>query len=261
MGRRITAAALAAAGVVLLAGCGSTSATSGSSPAAVTVAPAPSPTPAANAYVASVMKTRGLGTAKASIMADSRIGGQERSLTATGGLDLNRGFGDLTWSDADGTTYRELSNGKGLFVQSQVPDGRWVKNAGVDASPTGRVADVLRGLGTLTGLRLDGTEVFQGLTFQRYVGTVPISPLTLQQVGIGAEDAKAIATGAEGAEVTVTVWVDPSGRVVRVDRSVDLPQTSRGPVTASTTTRMTEFSGDLDLSPPPDASVSAAPSP
>ena len=261
MGHRNTAALLAAAAAVLLAGCASTQATSASSPDAVAVAPAPSPTPAANAYVASVMKTRGLGTAKASIIADTRIGPQERSLTATGGLDLNRGFGDLIWTDADGTTFRELSNGKGLFVQSQVPDGSWVKDAGVDASATGRVADALRGLGTLSGLRLDGTEVFQGLAFQRYVGTVPVSAIALQQVGIGAEDAKAIAAEVPGAEVTVTVWIDPSGRVVRVDRSVDLPETSRGPVTASTTTRMTQFSGDLDLSPPPSESVSVAPSP
>lgn len=257
MGRRALAAAFAV--VLLTAGCGSSTASPSASSRPVQADP--SPTPAANAYTASVMKTRGLGTAKVSVVADSRIGSQDRSLTATGGIDLNRGFGDLTWTDADGATVRELSNGKGLFIQSEVPGGSWVKEAGVDASATGRVADALRGLGTLGGLRLDGTEEFQGLLFQRYVGTVPVSALALEQIGIGAQDAKAIAADASGADVTVTVWIDPSGRVVRVDREVDLPDTSLGPVTASTTTRLTEFSGDLDLSPPPSESVSVASSP
>ena len=258
MGRRTVAAALCGR-ALLLVGCGSSDASPTSSAATVNAAPEPSPTPAANEYVDAVVHTRGLGTAKTEIILTSTIGSQSRDLTAEGGLDLASGYGDLTWRGSDGSVVRERSNGKGLFVQSGGPSSTWEKRAGVDASSTGRVADVLRGLGTLGGLQLAGTEVFQGLTFHRYTGEVPVSAQALGQLGIGSEDAAAIAAAAPDAMVQVTVWIDPSGRVVRVDRAIDVADTSVGPVSATTTTRLTEFSGDLDLSPPPSESVVSAP--
>ena len=257
MGRR-TAAAVLCGMSLLLGGCGSHDSSPTSSATTVTAAPEPSPTPAANEYVDAVVHTRGLGTARTEIILTSTIGDQSRDLTAEGGLDLARGYGDLTWRSADGSVVHERSNSKGLFVQSDGPTGPWEKRDGVDASSTGPVSDVLRGLGTLSSLQLAGTEVFQGITFHRYTGVVPVSAQSLGQLGIGSEDAAAIAASAPDAMVQVTVWIDPSGRVVRVDRAIEVSDTSVGPVGATTTTRLTEFSGDLDLSPPPSESVVTA---
>lgn len=215
-----------------------------------------SPTPTANEFIDSVLRTRDLGTALTTIGATITRGGRTTNLNGTGGVAFNVGYGDLTWQDDAGGSFRERSNGKGLFVQSDPPGGPWTRYDGAGSTATGRLPDVLRGLGTLDDLVIEGTEDVGAVRATRYSGRTPVTEVALGQLGFSAGDAGRLAAAAAGEQIDVTVWVDQRGRVVRVDRSVDLP--GADPVSARVTTRLGDFSASLDLSPPPSASVTAA---
>ncbi len=98
-------------------------------------------------------------------------GGDVRTLTGTGSAAVAQGYGDMTWTDASGAVTRELSNGKGLFVQTDVPDGMWTRLPDERATPTGRLADPLRGLGGLADVTRHGPEDLDGVPATRFTGS------------------------------------------------------------------------------------------
>lgn len=260
--RGILAAMLAVLllGSVAVAGCGTQRADTGASSAAPSAAASvPSPTPSADEFIASVMRTRDLATAALEITATTDVGGSVRTLTGTGVSALSEGYGDLLWTDAGGAVTRELSNGKGLFVQTDVPDGTWTLLPDERATPTGRLADPLRGLGGLSGVTEAGPEDLDGVPTTRYTGTLPASPESLALLGFSDEELVEIGTDWQGGVVDVTVWIDARGRVVGIERSLDLPGAAAAPVSAATMTSLSEFTTTIDLEPPPTESVVEAP--
>jgi hypothetical protein len=251
-------------GSAALAGCGTQQADSSAS-----AAPSPSlqpavpsavtPTPSADAFVASVMRTRDLATAALEITVTTEVGGFVRSLTGEGTSAVSNGYGDLRWTDSSGAVTRELANGKGLFVQTDVPDGTWTRLPDERATPTGRLADPLRGLGGLLGVTKAGPEDLDGMPTTRYTGTLPASPESLALLGFSDEELVEIGTDWQGAVIDVTVWIDSKGRVVGIERALDLPDSAAAPVTAVTMTRLSDFTTTIDLEPPPTESVVEAP--
>jgi hypothetical protein len=243
-------------GSLVLGGCGTQRADSGASsapPAAV------SPTPSADEFVGSLMRTRDLATAALEITVSTDVGGDLRTLTGSGTSAVSEGYGELLWTDADGAASREVSNGKGLFVQTDVPDGLWTRLPDERSTPTGRLADPLRGLGSLQDVVRAGPEELDGIQATRYTGTLPASPDSLLVMGFTDEELVAIGEDWQGAVVEVTVWVDGAGRVIGIERSLDLPAAAAGPVTAETMTELSDFSLAIDLAPPPTESVVEAP--
>ncbi len=247
-------------GPATLAGCGTQQADSSAS-----VSPSPAlpsavtPTPSADAFVASVMRTRDLATADLGITVTTEVGGVMRSLTGEGSSAVSKGYGDLRWTDSSGAVTRELSNGKGLFVQTDVPDGTWTLLPDERATPTGRLADPLRGLGGLSRVTKAGPEDLDGIPTTRYTGTLPASPESLALLGFSDEELVEIGTDWQGAVVDVTVWIDSKGRVVGIQRTLDLPGSAAAPVSAVTMTRLSDFTTTIDLEPPPTESVVEAP--
>jgi hypothetical protein len=241
---------------LVLAGCGTQRADAGAPsapPAAV------SATPSADEFVASVMRTRDLATAALEVTVSTDVGGDLRTLTGSGSSAVSNGYGELLWTDADGTTTREVSNGKGLFVQTDVPDGLWTRLPDERSTPTGRLADPLRGLGGLQDVVRTGAEELGGIPATRYDGTLPASADGLLLMGFSDEELVAIGEDWQGAVIEVTVWVDGRGRVVGIERSLDLPAAAAGPVTARTMTELSDFTRAIDLAPPPTESVVEAP--
>ena len=112
-----------------------------------------------------------------------------------------------------------MSNGKGLFVQTEVPDGTWTRLPSERSTPTGRLAEPLRGLGGLADVTRAGSDDLDGTPTTRYTGTLPASPDTLALLGFSDEELVQIGTDWQGSVVDVTVWVDGAGRVVGVERS------------------------------------------
>ena len=245
-------------GTAVLAGCGtqqadsSASATSDASPSAV----APSavmPTPSADAFVASVMRTRGLATADLEVTVTTDVGGSVRTLTGEGPSAVNKGYGDMRWTDASGAVTRELSNGKGLFVQTDVPAGMWTRLPDERATPTGRLADPLRGLGGLADVTKVGPEDLDGTATTRYTGTLPASPDSLALLGFSDEELVEIGTDWQGADRRVSrSGSTPEGRIVGIERTLDLPDAAAGPVSAVTMTALSDFTTIIDLEPPAD---------
>lgn len=215
---------------------------------------APPPTPTASDVVDAVSHTRGLGTAALAVEVMTDVDGATRSLTGSGSAALDQDHGTITWTDADGRSTRELSNGRGLFVQTEVPDGRWVRLDDAGSTPTGPLVGPLRGLGGLQHVAEDGHEVMGGVEVTSFTGDLPATAQALQQLGLTVEEQAVMQAAAAGTPIQVTVWIDGGGRVVRVDRSLDLPVGS-----ATTSTTLSRFSDPIDLSPPPTESVDQAP--
>ena len=243
-------------GSAALAGCGTQRADSAASSAPPSVV---SPTPSADEFVASVMRTRGLSTADLEVTVTTDVGGSPRTLTGTGVAGVSKGYGDMRWIDASGAVTRELSNGKGLFVQTDVPDGTWIRLPDERATPTGRLADPLRGLGGLADVTTIGPEDLGGVSSTRFTGTLPAAPESLALLGFSDEELVEIGTDWQGAVIDVTVWVDSVGRIVGIERSLALPEAAAGAVTANTMTRLSDFATTIDLEPPPTESVIEAP--
>lgn len=243
-------------GSAAMSACGTQRADSAASPAPPS---AVSPTPSADEFVASIMRTRDLSTADLAVDVTTDVGGSIRTLTGTGVASVSSGYGDMRWIDAGGTVTRELSNGKGLFVQTDVPDGTWIRLPDERATPTGRLADPLRGLGGLAEVTEVGPEELDGIPSTRFTGTLPASPESLALLGFSDEELVEIGTAWQGASVEVSVWLDGRGRVVGIERSLALPEAPAGAVYASTMTRLSDFTTDIELEPPPTESVVEAP--
>lgn len=243
-------------GSVLLAGCGSQPGDSRASSAPPSVV---SPTPSADDFVASVMRTRDLATADLDVTVTTDVGGVVRTLTGEGSSAVGKGYGDMLWTDADGAVTRELSNGQGLFVQIDVPDGTWIRLPDERATPTGRLVDPLRGLGGVAEVAEAGAEDLDGVATTRYTGTIPASPESLALLGFSDEELVEIGSDWQDGIIDVTVWIDERGRVVGLERSLDLPEAAAGPVSAATMTLLSDFTTSIDLEPPPTESVVEAP--
>lgn len=243
-------------GSVAVAGCGTQRADSSASSAPPTVV---SPTPSADEFVASVMRTRDLGTAALEVTVSTDVGGTRRTLGGSGVSAVSQGYGDLLWTDADGDVTRELSNGKGLFVQTDVPDGTWTLLPDERATPTGRLADPLRGLGGLADVTAAGADELDGVPATRYTGALPASPDSLALLGFSDEELVEIGTDWQGGVVDVNVWIDARGRVIGIERTLDLPAAAAAPVSATTMTRLSDFTTSIELEPPPTESVVEAP--
>jgi hypothetical protein len=243
-------------GSMAVAACGTQQAGSGTSSAP---ASAVAPTPSADEFVADVMRTRDLATAALEVTVATDVGGSVRGLSGTGTAAIAQGYGDMLWTDDSGAVTRELSNGKGLFVQTDVPDGTWTRLPDERATPTGRLVDPLRGLGGLTDVTETGPEELDGIPATRYTGTLPASPESLALLGFSDEELVEIGTEWQGEVVDVTVWIDGKGRVVGIRRALDLPAAAAAPVSAVTMTSLSDFTTTIELEPPPTESVVEAP--
>ena len=112
-------------GVAVLAGCGtqqadsSASATSGASPSAIAPS-AVTPTPSADAFVASVMRTRDLATADLEVTVTTDVGGNVRTLTGEGSSAVSNGYGDMRVDGCVGCRHPGAVQRQGTLR----PDGR-----------------------------------------------------------------------------------------------------------------------------------------
>ena len=94
-----------------------------------------------------------------------------------------------------------------------------------------------------------------------YSGLLPSDPDRLAELGFTDEEFVGIGDAWQGASIDVDVWVDRLGRVVRVDRSFDVAGPDGIEYAAAASTRLSDFSGVLDLTSPPSESVVDAPDP
>lgn len=241
MRRQTILAAAGAATAALLAGCAAPT-----SPTTAPLSTAP-PTPVAGALATGLMRTKALGTATVSIDASADLIGVSRTMRATGAVGLDRGTGSLTWTLDDGSTVRHLRTTKGLFVQGGEPGDGWVLYADPGRVPEAAATDPLRGLGLLQDVSARPTSAGTLVS-----GRLPATPDALRLVGLSDPEIASLAPGWQGRSVAVEVGLDGSGRVVRVERAVRLPDGE-----ARMRTDLGDFRVPLNLTTPASGSVTA----
>ena len=84
----------------------------------------PSMMPSANEFVSAAMHTRDMGSADVKVTVDTSIDGSRQHLIGVGSVALSEGFGNIAWTDSDGTT-RVINNDVATFVRADEPDGMW----------------------------------------------------------------------------------------------------------------------------------------
>jgi hypothetical protein len=255
----LVATVLTAAVATAVAGCGTKrvepSAGPSSSASALEVIP---PTPSANDFVSAIMFTKTAGSADLAVEAVTSVDGAERRLEGTGFGAVGPGYADLTWA-SDGGTERELVNDQGVFVQTDVPDGKWTRLAEGETTPTTRFADPLRGLAAMSGVVDEGADTIDGVRATRHSGRIPVDVEELSVMGLSDEEIAAIGDSWRGAVIDATVWLDGSNRVIRVERALDLGDASPVTVTAFTATDISDYGKTITLKTPPDESIVSAP--
>jgi hypothetical protein len=215
--------------------------------------------PMAGSLATAVMHTRGLATADVTITRQITVAGVERELTGVGGIDTRRGLGNILWTAEDGASVREIVNNIAIFIQSDVPSGRWTRLPEGEVTSTTKLADPLAGLGSMDGLLEGGQEILDGLRTTKYTGQLPTDPAALAALGLSEPQIAGIDDAWQGASTDITAWVDDSDRIVRVDRSFEVT-TPGGTITAvRVSTLLSDFSGDIDILSPPSASVTSRP--
>ncbi len=267
--RSVALAALPAVVVALaLVACGTKVVVAPTRPSSVPAAspassPASSPippSPSADGFVSAVIGTESIGSALLSVDLMTRVGSTERVLHGRGGSDLAAGLGDFTWTGGAGAT-RELVTDRWILVQVSPPDGRWLRlpASGVDAgsTPTSGAADPLRRLESLGGVAVDGTEILAGQATTRYRGSLRADPSDLRAMGLTDEELDGLGDAVRDARIDVTVWLDASEHVVRVDRLLRLADGEAA--SAFMSTSLSDFGTMLDLTAPPSDLVDDAP--
>ena len=257
--RWFAAAALVATCVVTVSGCGTprvepSAGASASDPASDIIPEMPS----ANDFVSAIMFTKTAGSADLDVEAVTSVGGSERRLRGTGPGAVGQGYADLTWTSDAGTT-RELVNDQGVFVQTDVPDGKWNRLGEGARTPTTGFADPIRGLAGMSDVVEEGTETVDGLPATRYSGTIPVDPAELSALGLSDEEITSLGDAWKGAVVDATVWLDGSNRVIRVERTLDLGDASPVPASTFVVTTISDYGKVISLRTPPDESLIDAP--
>ena len=175
----------------------------------------PVQSPAASPLLTDIERTKALGTS--AIDVTLTVDGALR-LSGRGTVDLAKGLGLMTWTDASGTR-TELVSERGDYVRTD----HWAK---VPTSTTRALADPLADLGQLTHLETRLASCGRA-TCSSYRGTLPASTFP------SAVDVDVA--------VDVHVDVDDRGRISTVTRVA-------GPV--ELVVKLHDFGGPLDLTAP-----------
>lgn len=248
--RTLIVAAGIAATIASLAGCGTPRVDPSTAPPPQEITMMPSN----NAFVTSIQATEVLSSAAVDIDLATTVGDRTEERTAEGVAALRRGFGELTWTE-DGATRRERYNGKGVFVQDDVPDGTWTHLPKDELTPTIRLADPLRGLGQLQDVDVTEDVTATGVPVTRYTGRLPADPDRLAYLALTPEQIEGIGSAWEGRSIDVVAWTDPRRRVVRVDRTFSVTGDDGVPVSVTVKTVLDDFGAQIDLAPPKPESV------
>ena len=220
-----------------------------SPPPSLSALPTPSPSPSlstspsATVLTSAVSATTARGTARLAITVLSTVEGFDDEIQAEGLTVLNSGDADLTWNSVVGQTH-EIIVADELFVQLEPPSGAWVTVPAEEWTPTAAAGRPLRGLSDVREVRLDGVELIDGVESTRYSGFLDLAG---NGDGLGLNSrALQRAAASPSARIAVTVWINGSGLIVQVMRTL----VGATDVAASTVTMLSDFGGAATIVAP-----------
>jgi len=225
---------------------------SGSPPMPSIASPSLLPTPSADPILSSLGATTARGTAQVTLELLISTQDLDRSLFGEGVVDFARGAADLRWSGREGDS-REVRTEEGFFVEVQ--EGQWLAVDPERATPTSDAGDVLRGIDNLREPRVQGRESIGGVSVTRITGWLPATGGdSVNLAGLGLTDSElASALGSTQARVQVTVWVDDSGRIIQVLRTLE----DAAPIAATSLARLSDFGVAAPIAAPSSIAASA----
>lgn len=259
----LTIAALSIAGITLLAACtvseteSSTGAktTEPSLPPSDVSSPQPSQESAAPArlWQEAIDATSGAGNARLEVQLITNVEGFERITSGEGYVELESGFGDITWTDDLGAS-REVLTQSGHFLEL---DGTWFAVEGEAALPTTVAFDPLRGLSSASGVVLTGSEDVLGVETTRY--DADLDPADARSIMGFSEEELTVFPDATDASSIATIWVDSEGHIVRLLREYQTTSIDGDPITATSLYLFDAFSAPQPIDVPETADAIPAP--
>jgi hypothetical protein len=246
----VPVAAVALAGA-LLSGCGSSAGT--------TVAL----TPVAAVQAAS-QRTAEAGTARMSLVVEVEAAEGSGRITSEGVLALDGSAADLRATlpadlldeevalrvlVAEGTTYLQV-DGLPLLSGTWIEVGEAGGPLGVDAdAATGGVDGALEALREVTDVTEVGVEEVGGVSATHYRATLDAGDLADGLAALGSLASKDVSEALGSTTVTIDVWIDEQGRLVRLEEQVPLP----GDGSASITYALSDFGVPVEVEAPAGA--------
>lgn len=245
----------------LIAACSAPSVSPTASSSGSTTTPVPSsneaiaspsmsllPSPSADPILSALTATTARGTARVTLELLTAADGLERTLLGEGVVDFARSAGDLKWTGAAGQS-REVRTEEGFFVE--VESGQWLAVDPATSTPTSDAPAVLRGIADLRDPVQTGSEVVDGQSATRITGWLP-APGNAGGLGLTAPE-RAVVDASPQARLQVTIWIDESGRIVQVLRTLE--QTD--PVAATSLVQLSDFGVAAPISAPSSIAASA----
>lgn len=227
--------ALATSGLIL-AGCGGSEGDQATDAQTPTLSESASPTPTdepttepdpQDLWQQAVTGTLGADAAKIEAQLITNVEGFERIVAGTGYVEMDQGFGDITWNDDLGTT-REVVSDSGHFLEL---DGFWLEVSGDSALPTTVAFDPLAGLADATNIVEVGSETVDGARVTRLDADL-IQRDGIQVMGFSEEELTVFGN-VEDASLIATIWVDSEGRIVRILREYTAASVDGDPISAT----------------------------
>lgn len=252
-------ALLAAAGLVALAGCSSST----PAPTPAPTAPVTSASPAALLIEAADATTQA-GSAKVASTTSVRTGQFDTTIQANGVVNFAEQQVDLTMKmDLLGQNQEMaiIVDGTKSYIKMAMLGDKWIaapmdELAGVNYADPTTSLDQLK---DVADLQEAGTEDVNGAPATKYTGTIDIDK-ALTQAGLSEEQMAEVRKQLGKVDVKtadVAVWVDEEGRVVRADQkmSFDLgaaaPSGMDGQMDMTSSTTFSDFGVQTDITPPP----------
>jgi len=228
-------------GLVVLAGC--------SSPQP-TVDPTPEPevteTTAASVSIPDALSaTRAVGSAGISALILTSLGEEEAAVDGQGFIDFTTESAEVLWADELGDVL-ERKTADGLFIQLDPPDGVWFQFDESNATPTSYALSPFTDIESVTDFIDEGAEQIEGVSATRFVGTIDAADC-IRGAGFSAEDEQGF-----GPDVVcgITVWVDETGIIIRIDRRFSATTTDGQEARSVRSTNFFDFGSAVRINTP-----------
>lgn len=190
-------------------------------------------------------RTRALSSAGLGILILTRLGEEEAAVEGQGFIDMQSGAAEVRWADELGDVL-ERKTSDGLFIQLDPPDGTWFQFNEFNATPTSYALSPFTDLERVTDFVDEGPEQIEGMPSTRFVGTIDAQDC-IRGAGFSTEDEENFA---DAVVCGVTVWVDDTGIILRIDRSFRAGTTNGEEARSMRSTNLFDFGSPVRITTP-----------
>lgn len=258
--RRLTIAAGIAAAGLLAAGCSSTPTPSGTpapadaastavnaSPAAFLAQATQSTTSAGSARVTFTTTVAGMAEQGVTIRGDGVVNFTDDEAALRVSSSLFGGGSDIEVTMVDGKSYIKVPMFGDKWIEAPA------KEFGLSVADPGQGLQMLQKVADLQEV---GPENIEGLQTTKYAGTLDLAE-AIDQLGLPAGQTSEIEKHLDKIDggSQVTVWVDSENRIIRFDQKMTINVDTGKPIETTTSTTMSDFGIDTDITPPPPDQV------